>query len=112
VPYSPDDTDYFGATIKKLQFESESKLREIDDFCLRGCDLKFICVPRSVEVLRQECFSGFRMEAFTIEGRSRLRRIDRFYFKYSSITLIIIPTGVEFIHETAFASAKIGHVVL
>jgi hypothetical protein len=62
--------------LKVVEFESESKLTRIGEFCFYQCSLETVCIPRSVEIVVDNCFYDTLIERLTFESNSRLRHVE------------------------------------
>jgi hypothetical protein len=81
-----------------VAFETGSKLSRIEVAAFAHCSsLSSICIPSSVEILREWCFAGCQALCnVTFEADSRLSHIEPFAFSNcSSLSSIGIPAGRE-----------------
>jgi hypothetical protein len=91
---------FLESPVKIVEFESGSRLMQIEKKCFSQCRLKSLCIPRTVEVLGKRCFAGSGrtknvVGAITFESESRLIRIEEGCFQYCSLKSICIPRNVE-----------------
>jgi hypothetical protein len=107
-----------------VAFEFNSKLSRIENLAfgnrwsmpedafvpiMQACSsLSSICIPSSVEVLRQSSFSGcIALSVLTFESGSQLSLIEKCAFEgCSSLSSICIPSSVEIIGEDCFSGCK------
>jgi hypothetical protein len=97
------------SAVESVTFERNSQLRTIDECCFRGCSLKAIRVPKSVEVLGRLSFMC-ALDSLSFETSSRLARIEEECFRGSSLVFIRIPASVDFIDGSAFVGSAIRKI--
>jgi hypothetical protein len=85
----------------------EFRLTRIEERCFSGCVMKRVCIPRSVEILDAECFSGIFIDALTFEAESLLRRVGEWCFVVCSLKSFCIPSSVKMIGKSCFESEDI-----
>jgi hypothetical protein len=65
--------------------------------------MKSICIPQSVEILGQGCFSFCkRLKIIAFENESRLRRFEDYCFRRLPLRSIVIPRNVEVLGHGCF----------
>jgi hypothetical protein len=93
-----------GIINQSTAFDSDSKLRRLEEqtFCERA--LRVIHLPASVEVICESCFSCCQsMTSVTFDSDSKLSRLEREAFDWSGLTAIHLPASIEVICESCFA---------
>jgi hypothetical protein len=97
---------FFGLkTFREIAFDSDSRLRRIEDLAFSKSSLEMIRFPASVETIGENCFCecGF-LSKVTFERDCRLKEIPRYAFSRTVLKEIVIPCNVEVIRDYAFAS--------
>jgi hypothetical protein len=96
---------------RNVQFESGSRLREIEREAFFCAKLKQFAVPSSVEIIGDQCFKFCsRMEIITFEEVSRLKKIGKKAFAYCDVTSITIPASTEEIDGSAFLHSRLKEI--
>jgi hypothetical protein len=98
-----------------VTFESGSKLSRIEQHAFCFCEeLKSICIPASVEILRKSCFECcFGLTELEFERGSQLTRIESFALKSCDILKsLCIPSSVSSIDVSAFVHARVGQLTV
>jgi hypothetical protein len=92
-----------------VAFEFNSTLTGIElnsRFC--GSSVRSICIPASVEILDDKCFSNCQsLSSLTFESDSHVTRIGKLAFKSCELLLsICIPASVEVLCTESFADCR------
>jgi hypothetical protein len=95
-----------------VMFEATSRLQRIDESCFAGRLLRSICIPSSIEVLPNSCFSGAAIESLVFATGSHLARIETLCFFDCLLRSVFIPKNVSEIHESAFVRCSIEEVIV
>jgi hypothetical protein len=97
--------------VRKMIFQSQSRVEVIEPSCFENCRLERIEIPRTIEHITQSRFSNSTIVIFIFESTSQLHRIwDSCFLKctlqYITLQNLPIPCSVEmvwwriFIHFT------------
>jgi hypothetical protein len=97
------------ARLRTVLFQTDSALRSIGRFAFPFSVLfESICIPSSVEVLRESCFFACStLRTVTLGAESKLRLIERNAFDCRrSLKLVSVPASVEVIGPQPIISAS------
>jgi hypothetical protein len=97
------------ARLETCEFESGSKLIEIEEECFSNChSLRSIRIPGSVEGLGRLCFHNCsKLKVIEFEFESRLTRISELCFYQCSLATVCIPRSVEILVDKCFYGTEI-----
>jgi hypothetical protein len=92
----------YDSKLQSISFESESRLRRIEESCFQFCSLQSICIPSSVEILGKSCVSESSLHSVSFVSGSRLLQIEACCFHGCSLPSVSIPPSVAFVARDAF----------
>jgi hypothetical protein len=90
------------AVLARVLFRPNSSLIKIEAEAFAGCEIQSICIPKSVEILENDCFRAAKIGTLTFEKGSRLRMIGDRCFNGSTLTTIVLPVTVQYVGASAF----------
>jgi hypothetical protein len=115
----PDEGSPIASSMKTVRFESSSKVRRICT-SFRFSFLDSICIPRSIEILGDLCFSGVRnfdnwscrsaIGVLSFESNSSLRVFGSECFRECSVKSICIPESVERLEVGCFSDSGLEKI--
>jgi hypothetical protein len=87
---------FIRAGILNLEFEADSKLKEIGECCLPFTSLGSVCLPRNVRVVRKSAFECSLVQFVTFDGESKLDWVeDKCFSGCENLVNVVIPEGAE-----------------
>jgi hypothetical protein len=90
---------------QSVLFETDSELIRIESEAFSNSSLRSITIPRRVQMLCPECFSGCRsLSSISFENESELTRIESGEFSGSSLRSITIPRHVQILCSESFSN--------
>jgi hypothetical protein len=93
---------YFGSSCVKFC----DAIRVLGKFCFAGRHLREFRIPRSIEIIQEDCFKNCLVELLTFEAESRLVRIERSCFD-GSFSTVCAPASPAGMGEGSFAGGSI-----
>jgi hypothetical protein len=94
-------------TLEHLQFDPYSQLQEIGNECFRGCGIKEIYFPDSLDRIGAEAFAECLVLRYLHFGTdSRLASVEAAAFDMTGVRPTMIPRSVRFIGSCAFPIAQ------
>jgi hypothetical protein len=106
---------YSCSWLEIIAFESMSELIYIDGRSFNGCEgLRSICIPSSVEIIRNNCFSWCcALSSLTFAASSKIVSIERRAFlRCSSLRSLHLPASLESIDGTALFSTHLSCITV
>ena len=106
---------FYNSNISTLKFENGSKLVSMYGGCGADCgygtfydnNLTSVTIPKSVEYIGEDAFSGNKLASVNFESDSKLKYIDRYAFGYNQLTntgLSKLPSSLTGIATSAFSN--------
>lgn len=92
--------------LEKVEFQSESQIKEIPKFCFAFSALKSIILPSSVEMINHSSFFLCRNLKKINLFNSNLKYIGDYAFAETNIEEIKCPSSLKFIGNHAFGEIK------
>jgi hypothetical protein len=90
-------------TMEYVAFEAGTRIRCLGAYAFRRSGLKNICIPDSIELVRNSCFElCASLKSVTFGAGSKLRLFGNYSFSVSALESIRIPASVRVIGDHCF----------
>lgn len=92
--------------IKTFKFESNSKLKSLENHAFRESNIKRIVIPSTVEIIDAECFFDSTLQKVEFEPNSKLKIIGVNAFSYSYLHDVNLPPSLTRINGCPFTNCN------
>lgn len=99
------DSDVFERCdkLRTLNFELDSQIQSIGEYCFSQSSIERITIPRSItQIDKKAFFKCYKLEKIVFENGSKLRSIMKNSFSFSAIEKFILPPNIVEINDYAF----------
>lgn len=93
------------STLRTVEFQGNSKLEEIGDYCFSNSGLTSFSLPKSVKEIGDSAFEGLSsLTTFTVPSDSALTSIgEKAFYECSKLTSINFPSSLISVDNSAFS---------
>lgn len=96
---------FYFSKIKKIEFQQNSQLQQIDEYAFACCFIESIIIPCHVKIIGKNAFQSCPyLSKVDFSNNSELQMIEDYSFESTNIVGITIPSHVKRIGISAFSS--------